>query len=184
MVSSPTAELWASLLNDGGALEEYIRRNREELTKAYEHLTGWLKFHGIPYIRSCAGHFLMADFRQVLSASSPVLDLLNLDAASEMTHREHALLGRLSAADCKVVLGPGTGFHMPEPGWLRLTFSMGREVIDTGLRRVEKALGWESWQGLGDSLRTAGVAMRDLKGRERDRRGVDSQAIPTASAVN
>ncbi|KAJ3500599.1 hypothetical protein NMY22_g19209 [Coprinellus aureogranulatus] len=148
IVSSPTAELWSSLLEDEVGLRTYIERNREELRGAYEHLTDWLKFHGIPYIPSAAGHFLMADFRSVLSKPS-ILQTLDLDPEKgDMCQRELALLAHLCAEPCKVVFGSGSGFHMPEPGWFRLTFSIPRLALDTSLRRVEKVLGWNVWPEL------------------------------------
>ncbi|KAF5335726.1 hypothetical protein D9611_009629 [Ephemerocybe angulata] len=70
IVSSPTAELWNSLLSDERGLKAYIEANRAALVEAYEHITEWLRFHDLPYIPSSAGHFLMVNFRPLLSQDS------------------------------------------------------------------------------------------------------------------
>lgn len=149
IVSSPAAELWASLLDDKEGLAEYIQENCEALKEAYEHLTNWLKTHGVPYVPSAAGHFLMVDFRRVLSSFDEdseglgVGETMGFKGLKSMEEREHALVEYLAKV-AKVVLNPGASLHMPEPGWCRLTFTLPRWMMDTALRRMEQAFGWES----------------------------------------
>ncbi|KAF6752459.1 pyridoxal phosphate-dependent transferase [Ephemerocybe angulata] len=157
IVSSPTAELWNSLLSDERGLEAYIEANRAALVEAYEHITEWLRFHDIPYIPSSAGHFLMVNFRPLLSQDS-MGHVLGYENDAGMAARETALLSYLSRPPCRVVLAPASGMHMFEPGWFRLTFSISRGVMDIALGKIERALGWKRWSKPSSQADTVDIA--------------------------
>ncbi|KAJ2927933.1 hypothetical protein H1R20_g9161, partial [Candolleomyces eurysporus] len=107
LIASPTAGLWSGLLNDQSALETYIERNQEALRDAYEHITGWLRFHGVSYLPSAAGHFLMVDFRQkLLTQVEAYGSMVGITEDQDMVERERSLQVYL-ATQCKVVLGSG-----------------------------------------------------------------------------
>jgi aspartate/methionine/tyrosine aminotransferase len=143
LVSSPTAGLWSALLNDQDALGAYVERNREALRGAYERITSWLRFHGISYLPSAAGHFLMVDLRsKLLTQLEAYGSMVGITEDQSMVERERTLQVYL-ATQCKVVLGPGSAFHMFEGGWFRFTFSISRLAMDTALHRIERGLGWE-----------------------------------------
>lgn len=148
LIASPTAGLWSALLNDQDALETYVIRNQEALRDAYEHITGWLRFHGISYLPSAAGHFLMVDLRsKLLTQVEAYTSMVGITEDQNMVDRERTLQAYW-AARCKVVVGPGSGFHMYEGGWFRFTFSIPRAVMDVALRRIEQGLGWDTWPDL------------------------------------
>jgi len=153
LVSSPAAGLWAGLLGDARRLDEFVALNRRVLGEAYEHMTRWLRFHGVPYIPAEAGQFVMADFTPVLadpartSADGSGKERLRFPPESSLEQRE-ALLAAFLTEHAKVVVGKGAAFHMPHPGWLRLTFSVERARVDAALRRMEEQLEWAPWDGL------------------------------------
>lgn len=142
MVAAPSGILWAKLLNDKAFLSEFIIENQKQLRQAYEHVTKWLRFQKIPYIPSNAGHFLMIDFSGILSDAERYGALIPFSAEMDMTQREQALM--LCLLQHKLFIGSGASFHMPQPGWLRLTFSIPRKTMNVGLRRIEDMLRWES----------------------------------------
>jgi 1-aminocyclopropane-1-carboxylate synthase len=57
-------------LQDKAILDKFITSNRQALRESYEHMTAWLKFHGVPYNPSQAGHFVMVNLRPFLDNDS------------------------------------------------------------------------------------------------------------------
>lgn len=145
LVSSPADVLWATLLNDEDYLPVFLKKNRKALREAYEHLAGWLKFHGIPSAPANAGHFLMADWREVL-LDIKYVQLLSIEEKDDIRAREKKLFGLFAAN--KVLTLAGSTLHAPEGGWFRMTFAIRRDYLDVALQRMESALGWVSWDGI------------------------------------
>lgn len=143
LVASPSDILWSTLLNDQTYLPTFLKTNQIKLRGAYEHITSWLTFHNIPYIPSSAGLFLMVDLRPVLSDIDRYGSIVHITPEQSMHEREMALFEFFLAH--KVFAMAGTMFHMAEPGWFRITFSVRRDYLNVALARIEKALGWETW---------------------------------------
>lgn len=55
---------------------------------------------------------------------------------------------RALMAQSKIHVAAGASYHFPEPGWLRMTFSLERVVIRVALGRMERMFGWQRWAGL------------------------------------
>lgn len=148
VVASPSDTLWSALLNDTKFLAEFFVENRAKLTEAYEYTTGWLQHHGLPYVPAHAAHFLMVDVRPVLEDVGRYGALLGVKASDGMRKREAALVDYVRGK--KVHLSSGSEHHYPEGGWVRLSFSVRRDYLNVGLRRMEEALGWGQWPGMHD----------------------------------
>jgi aspartate/methionine/tyrosine aminotransferase len=145
LVPSPSDTLWSTLLNDQNYLPTFIETNRLKLREAYEYTASWLKFHNMPYIPSSAGHFLLVDWRPILSDFDRYGSILSITPDQSMRERESTLLAFLLAH--KVMPIPGAMCHA-EPGWFRFTFAVRRDYLDVALARVERALEWETWPRL------------------------------------
>ena len=143
--ASPATSLWSTLLSDKPFLSYFLRKNRLKLEEAYEYMTSWLKFHGIPYLPSSAGHFILADMRPILLDTHRYGTLLSIKSEQDMRERETAFLNFL--AGYGVWLTPGSACHM-DHGWFRITFSTRQDFVDVALVRIEDALGWRRWPGL------------------------------------
>ncbi|KAF9455981.1 pyridoxal phosphate-dependent transferase [Collybia nuda] len=143
VVASPSDALWSALLNDTKILANFFIMNRSKLTEAYEYVTGWLRYQNLPYIPAHAAHFLMVDMRSVLENVVKYGALLGIKVGDEMGKREVALVDYLRVK--KVHLSPGSDHHYSERGWIRLSFSVRRDYLNVGLRRIEEALGWSRW---------------------------------------
>ncbi|KAH6892752.1 pyridoxal phosphate-dependent transferase [Coprinopsis sp. MPI-PUGE-AT-0042] len=175
LVGSPSAGLWWSILQDKVVLDKYIASNRQALKDSYEHMTAWLKFHGVPYHPSQAGHFVMVNFRPFLDdeslslrlpestskmngvtlvngstpngAPASLANVVGITPETSFAEREELLSNYW--AESGVLVAKGTAYRMPEPGWYRITFCVKRATVDVGLRRLERAMGWKKWDGLG-----------------------------------
>lgn len=60
----------------------------------------------------------------------------------------------------KIFLAAGPNFGSEKPGWFRIVFSQQREILDEGLRRIERALGLEKKNGSGSGSRGEEVNAR------------------------
>lgn len=150
IVASPSDTLWSAILNDTKFLERFISTNRAKLSEACDYVTSWLRFHGLPYVRSHAAHFVMVDIRPIISDIERYGKLLGIKASDTMEAREIALVKYIHLKS--VVLSPGSSHHYMEGGWIRLSFAVRRDYLDIALTRMEEALMWEKWPGLGVSL--------------------------------
>ena len=144
--ASLATSLWSTLLSDKPFLSYFLTKNRLKLEEAYEYMTSWLKFHRIPYLPSSAGHFILVDMRPILLDTHRYGTLLFIESEQDMRERETAFLNFL--AKCGVWLTPGSACHM-DHGWFRITFSTRQDFVDVALARIEDALGWRRWPGLG-----------------------------------
>lgn len=146
MVAAPTDALWSAMLNDTKFLAGFLVENRGKLTEAYEYTTGWLRYHGLAYVPAHAAHFLMVDVRSVLEDIERYGALLGVEANGGMKEKELALVEYIRKK--KVNLLSGEDHRYPEEGWVRLAFSVRRDFLNVGLRRIEEALGWGPWPGM------------------------------------
>ncbi|KZT04206.1 PLP-dependent transferase [Laetiporus sulphureus 93-53] len=167
-VGSPTDALWSALLNDATYLPAFLAANRTRLREAYEYTAAWLRFHGVPYIPSSAGHFLMADMRGVLTDLDRYGSILSITQVQSMEEREDALNAYFMKH--KVIITPGTTYHLPksEAGWFRITFAVRRDHVNVALRRIERAMGWKTWRGEGLTGPKATAGEESLNGRGSD----------------
>ncbi|BGP56596.1 hypothetical protein JCM8202v2_004222 [Rhodotorula sphaerocarpa] len=132
-ISSASDVLWSNLLLDPVGLPTYLALNRSRLSGAYARATAWLREHDIPYRPAQAGHFVWIDLRRFLPGEDREGRVLEGPA-----EREVELVQRF--LDHGVNLGRGVAYD-GKPGFFRLTFTLRPEYFDTGIRRLEAALG-------------------------------------------
>ncbi|PWN34512.1 PLP-dependent transferase [Meira miltonrushii] len=145
--ASPAGQLFASLLNDRKYLAWFLQENRRRLTITFDKVTEFLSHHGIPFVPSNAGHFLLIDLQKYLSDGEQKRDgIAGQEAAtgqeSELTP-ERELTHKFIEGG--VMLAPGSQYHYPAPGFFRMTFSIEPQALQVGLSRIEKVLGLPSW---------------------------------------
>ena len=98
-IGSPTDVLWSALLNSD-ELDYYVKENQKRLAQGYQFLTKWLRGQGIPFGEGNSGHFLLADFAEIVKR------VVANEDGEITTDQEVELLNRL--VDGGVYLGPGT----------------------------------------------------------------------------
>ncbi|KAN0065318.1 hypothetical protein ACQY0O_001154 [Thecaphora frezii] len=133
MVSSPADALFSHLLTDDGFCRPFIALNRARLSSAYALARAWCRHHAIRYVPSNAGHFVLIDLSSHL-----------VDNAESPGHAEAALWHRI--LERQVCVTPASNYHHPKPGVFRLTFSLKRDEMLEGLKRLESALGLDPWE--------------------------------------
>jgi 1-aminocyclopropane-1-carboxylate synthase len=141
-IASPPDVMCSALLNDPKALSNFITNNQANLKEAYEFAVDWFKFHAIPHTNSNAGHFTLLDFAFILKDVKKYGPIVGFTDRTTPAKFEGIFLQFL--LDNKVLIAPGTGYGMPA-GWFRFTFSMRRDYLIVGLKRLEVALQWPSY---------------------------------------
>lgn len=147
-IASPSLNLWSSILEDTEFFKAFQKENVRRLQASYTYVTEWLKFHGIPYVPSNAGHFLMADFRKFFGDKNLAGKSLPSTEEDLGKARDMALFEVFLSK--KIYVGTSTAFTNPVPGWYRVTFATRKDFLVVGLARLEDALGLEHWPKLGD----------------------------------
>ncbi|GAA5907497.1 uncharacterized protein JCM6883_001224 [Sporobolomyces salmoneus] len=153
-IGSPTDVLWSNLINSED-LDYYLKENQRRLGEGYKFLSTWLKHQNLPFRESHAGHFLLADFSNVIKSMVPKSEGENEEVT---TQREVALLNRLveggvfinpgasllalAVATLKLCTDeptiPGYSYCVSRPGWFRMTFSIQPRELVLALSRIEK----------------------------------------------
>lgn len=124
--SGDTQHLLSGMLADEGWVDSYVRTMRGRLGAAYRTVTTTLDRHGVPYLPSGAGFFLLLDLRRFLPEPGWA--------------GEHRLWRRLLEG-ANVNLTPGAACRVGEPGFMRLCFaSVPPDHLAAGLDRLVKAL--------------------------------------------
>jgi aspartate/methionine/tyrosine aminotransferase len=167
------------VLEDEQFFDAFILENQRRLREAYEYLTGWFKFHHVPYLPSNAGHFVMADFRPFFASSDESGSSLTTVEEDGGKARDQHLIKRCIAA--KVFVGSAQAFSYPVPGWVRITFAMRRDYLVEGLGRLEKVFGLPRWEGLDEAVPAAPKAQKaELGGGEQHVKEVSERLEKTA----
>lgn len=134
--ASPSANLFAALLEDDEFRLGYMVENRRRVAASYNYLSAFLRKHGVPYVPSNAGFCLLIDLRRHL-------DVVPGEDEAAARESEMRLLGRLRQQG--VMLAPGTSYLHPVPGFFRMTYTLAPEALTLGLSRLERIFGWKKW---------------------------------------
>ncbi|XP_054790608.1 1-aminocyclopropane-1-carboxylate synthase 7-like [Prosopis cineraria] len=122
LISSQTQHLLATMLSDEEFTENYIKTNRERLTKRYEMIIDGLRRARIECLKGNAGLFCW----------------MNLSPLLEKPTREGELeLWNSILHEVRLNISPGSSCHCSEPGWFRVCFAnMSEQTLEVALDRI------------------------------------------------
>jgi bifunctional pyridoxal-dependent enzyme with beta-cystathionase and maltose regulon repressor activities len=109
----------ASLLEDNNFTKDFIDLNRLWLSENYQHVTRFLKRHGIPFRQSNAALFVWVN--------------LGFKADNGLSNEKDIIDGLRRE---KVYITSGTTYASEEPGWFRMVIAHPQHVLDEGLKRI------------------------------------------------
>jgi aspartate/methionine/tyrosine aminotransferase len=131
-VSGLSDHITANILEDDTFTDNYIRQNREKLSRSYRFITDYAKDHNITYAPGCnAAFFLWVDLGKRYLDTHPESTLEGNDLSDEVMRR---LLGK------RVFLASGVLFGSEKPGWFRIVFALPREYLEEALKRMVSAI--------------------------------------------
>ncbi|KAH6976846.1 1-aminocyclopropane-1-carboxylate synthase [Ilyonectria destructans] len=120
----------AAILEDTAWVDAYITDNHLKLAEHFAVVFEWAKSYQIPVAPgSNAAFFIWVDLGTACRARHP-----EKTAEDALASLAKALLDR------KVLLAAGEQFGAEKPGWFRLVYSLARQDLNEGLRRISLAL--------------------------------------------
>lgn len=132
-IGGPSVAIATAILEDRTWCGNFITISRQRLGDAYVYVTNRLKQMGINFMKGgTAGFFVWVDLSPLLPPSDGVCDDTK---RQQMLAQEFVMNG--------VFLQPGE--EHGRVGWFRMVFSMEREVVDEGLKRLKKAIATIRW---------------------------------------
>lgn len=133
-------DIWASMLEDEEFRGRFLGKSHRLTEGSYAFTTAFLEQQGIPYYKgSNAGSFLWIDLRQYILGGAEIQELQRGAAASEVFEKREAVLDEALLRH-GVAIARGSIFFTEELGWFRLTFTLPKEELAEGLRRLASAL--------------------------------------------
>ena len=124
LISSQTQHLLACMLSNKEFTENYIKTNRERLSKRYGMIIKGLKNAGIECLKGNAGLFCWMNL-------SPLLE--------EPTKESELALWKIILNEVRLNISPGSSCHCSEPGWFRVCFAnMSEQTLGVALERIYK----------------------------------------------
>ncbi|KAL8958967.1 MAG: hypothetical protein Q9183_005727 [Haloplaca sp. 2 TL-2023] len=150
--SSITQLYWTSLLNDRSFLDYYLAENSKRLSEGHKRVTDWFREHNVKWVEgSNAGFFLWADFREILGEDIIVNDedqqveAVAVERPSQVyktskkaKSRDEWFFGKMMKH--KVFVATGDAFFAEEHGWYRVSFSVPKDVLEVGLKRMDEVM--------------------------------------------
>lgn len=113
------------LLSDFEWLDHFFAENKRRLLQTYEKTTKALTDMNIPYSPASAGFFVLADFRQFLTAPTFEAEMCLWD----------------KMWDCKLLLTPGGECFSSQFGFFRICYAaVDYETLDVGLSKLRQCL--------------------------------------------
>ncbi|ORY79541.1 pyridoxal phosphate-dependent transferase [Protomyces lactucae-debilis] len=125
-VSSLTDIAFSKILADKAFLDEFLDGNKQKLKAAYTVFDSWAKAHGVKYMPSHAGHFVVLDLPESTKSDGWADEL----ALQQMLIKKH-----------KIFVSTGAMYHFSEPGFFRWTFTMRPDYAAVALERLATGLG-------------------------------------------
>ncbi|KAL4815671.1 pyridoxal phosphate-dependent transferase [Aspergillus spinulosporus] len=145
-------DVWAGMLEDEQWMTSFMARKRELMADHYAIAARFFRECGIPFYEMNAGLFFWINLRHPLFPSSRSNSESAPTSADEkpsslsVTSSESDELQRREQRICNicmehgVLIAPGHVYMAEEPGWFRITFTVGREALEEGLRRLKESL--------------------------------------------
>ncbi|KNG89221.1 hypothetical protein ANOM_002139 [Aspergillus nomiae NRRL 13137] len=137
-------DVWAAMLEDRQRLEDFMLRKCELMAENYRIATSFFREHGISYYEMNAGLFIWVDLRHLLIPKS--LRQQNDYSELRMTSPDASIYKQREqkfadiCAQNGLMITPGSVYAAEEFGWFRLTFTVGKNALEEGLKRLEKSL--------------------------------------------
>ncbi|KAJ5106933.1 PLP-dependent transferase [Penicillium angulare] len=133
-------DAWAAMIENGEWMKTFMKKKTQLMLDRYKTTTAFLSEHGIAYVDMNAGFFIWIDLRQFL-VSQPQEQQVGTDIGHKtLPSSQPTLESELKFADiCMengVMVAPGHVYMSEEYGWFRITFTVGQEALEEGLKRI------------------------------------------------
>ncbi|KAK1847188.1 cutinase transcription factor 1 alpha [Colletotrichum chrysophilum] len=127
-------DVWASMMNDQMWMESFMEKKTDLMVENYRVATSFFREHNVSYFEMNAGLFIWVDLRHLFNPLT--LDgNLRIRSESCIAHQQRELEITDLCARHGIMIAPGSVYMPEEFGWFRVTFSLGKEALEEGLKR-------------------------------------------------
>ncbi|KOC10230.1 hypothetical protein AFLA70_51g004711 [Aspergillus flavus AF70] len=137
-------DVWAAMLEDRQQLERFMVKKGKLMAENYHIATSFFWERGISYYEMNAGLFIWVDLRHLLipksSRDQTGYRELRVTSPDTSVYKQHEQRFADICAQNGLMIAPGSIYAAEEFGWFRLTFTVGKNALEEGLRRLDKSL--------------------------------------------
>ncbi|KAE8376633.1 PLP-dependent transferase [Aspergillus bertholletiae] len=137
-------DVWAAILDDKQGLENFMLKKGELMAQNYHVVTTFFRERGISYYEMNAGLFIWVDLRHLFipetSRQRADYSELRVTSPDASIYEQRELRVADICARNGLMVAPGSIYKAEEFGWFRLTFTVGKDALEEGLRRFAKSL--------------------------------------------
>ncbi|KAK7424434.1 hypothetical protein QQX98_000399 [Neonectria punicea] len=139
-----TQDVWAAMLEDRQWLRSFMSKKNSLMTESYNLATEFLHAHGIRYSEMNASLFIWVDLRHLLMPQSSHREsgctaLRDISPEGTMYRKRELRIAEICTKN-GVMTAPGSVYLPEEYGWFRITFTVGKGVLQEGLDRLWKSI--------------------------------------------
>ncbi|SPO05310.1 related to 1-aminocyclopropane-1-carboxylate synthase, and related proteins [Cephalotrichum gorgonifer] len=137
-------DVWAAIFEDEKWLSDFMAKKINLMEEQYSIATSFFREHGIRYYEMTAGLYIWVDLRHFLLPHSPSQEIdfgaLKVTAPDAAIYKQREMMIADICIKNGVMIAPGHVYMPEEYGWFQVTFTVGREALQEGLRRIGKSL--------------------------------------------
>ncbi|QMW26756.1 hypothetical protein G4B84_002001 [Aspergillus flavus NRRL3357] len=137
-------DVWAAMLEDRQQLERFMIKKGKLMAENYHIATSFSWERGISYYEMNAGLFIWVDLRHLFipksSRDQTGYRELRVTSPDTSVYKQHEQSFADICAQNGLMIAPGSIYAAEEFGWFRLTFTVGKNALEEGLRRLDKSL--------------------------------------------
>ncbi|KAI0116518.1 pyridoxal phosphate-dependent transferase [Nemania sp. FL0031] len=134
-------DVWASMLEDKEWIEEFMRKKTDSMVEQHRIIASFLREHNINYYESNAGLFVWVDLRRLVKSLAESQALLSSATPNSLpAESDYEQVVVTACGNNGVMIAPGNIYGSEEPGWFRITFTVGEGALKEGLERFRKSL--------------------------------------------
>lgn len=138
-MSSLNDSIITKFLSDHPFIDNLLSTVSNNLRSSYSSLTSFLSKNNIRFLPAQAGHFVWADFSNILlSWKNSNLDNSSpkISSTAHLVPEDDLKMWKNSVFKANVCYTSGTMFYSDQPGWVRIIFAMPWEELHLGLTRI------------------------------------------------
>ncbi|CAG9961986.1 unnamed protein product [Clonostachys byssicola] len=136
-------DVWAAMLEDKQWFDTMIQKKNKLMAEQYAIISSFFHARNIYSFPMNAGLFVWVDFRRLLLSKAlrgkSDYGALRAKSGSAIYKQRETEIADICTRN-GVQIAPGSKFESEEYGWFRITFTVPRNVLEEGLRRLATSL--------------------------------------------
>ncbi|TQW07336.1 aspartate aminotransferase [Cordyceps javanica] len=133
-------DIWACLLDDRRWMQEFMAAKLRFMEENYKTVTSFLFNRADPSSRRNAGLYIWVDLGYLFVSPAEEGNSRRVNAGKLAKYQSRETWIEQVCAKHGVLIAPGSVYMPEEYGWFRITFTVGKQALQEGLKRFSMAL--------------------------------------------